>query len=160
MGYQKDLCLQPWVNKKWTSKWYYYRPPTKLWEGNVFTGVCWSFCPKRVRGTHPPWGRYVWGWVLVPSPPPETWDRDMVDKRVVCILLECCLVSYHVLLENRGFHTRKFVMNVSHLCRYNHKMLLFSAIFLASAYYFTTSIGSVGFILANSFNMLARICHR
>ena len=38
---------------------YYYRPPTKLGEGNVFTGVCLFT-----------WGRYVWyqvpsggGWV-------------------------------------------------------------------------------------------------
>ena len=25
-------------------KWYYYCPPTKLWGGNAFTGVCLSRC--------------------------------------------------------------------------------------------------------------------
>ena len=44
--------------------------------------------------------------------------------------------------------------------RFNHKMLLFSSIFLVSAYYFTTYLGSVGFLLANALNMVARIIHR
>ena len=39
-------------------------------------------------------------------------------------------------------------------------MLLFSFVFLASAYYFTMYLGSVGFILANALNMVARIIHR
>ena len=45
-------------------------------------------------------------------------------------------------------------------CRYNHKMLLFSAIFLVSSLGFTHQFGSVGFILANCLNMGARIIHR
>ena len=44
--------------------------------------------------------------------------------------------------------------------RYNHKMLLFSAIFLISSLGFTHQFGSVGFILANCLNMGARIIHR
>ena len=27
---------------------YIYRPPTKLGEGDVFTGICQSFCPQGV----------------------------------------------------------------------------------------------------------------
>ena len=28
------------------SYFYYYRPETKLWKGNVFTSVCQEFCPQ------------------------------------------------------------------------------------------------------------------
>ena len=34
------------------SYFYYYRPETKLWKGNVFTSVCQEFCPQ--GGVHPP----------------------------------------------------------------------------------------------------------
>ncbi|XP_054751425.2 protein RFT1 homolog [Lytechinus pictus] len=43
--------------------------------------------------------------------------------------------------------------------RYNTKMLGFSLVFLSSSWYLTKTIGSVGFILANCLNMLARIIH-
>ncbi|CAH1782953.1 unnamed protein product [Owenia fusiformis] len=43
--------------------------------------------------------------------------------------------------------------------KYNHKMLLFSLVFLTSSWYLTSLLGSVGFILANCCNMGARICH-
>lgn len=45
-------------------------------------------------------------------------------------------------------------------CRYNHKMMLFSVIFLVSSWFLSKQIGSVGFILANCLNMIARIIHR
>ena len=39
----------------------FYRPQTKLWEGNVFTGVCRSFCPQGCLPRE--WGfiSRVWG---------------------------------------------------------------------------------------------------
>ncbi|GFN98471.1 protein rft1 homolog [Plakobranchus ocellatus] len=43
--------------------------------------------------------------------------------------------------------------------RYNHKMLLFSGVFLLSSWIFTQLVGSVGFIWANCLNMAARIAH-
>ena len=42
---------------------------------------------------------------------------------------------------------------------YNYKMMLFSAVFLAAAWYLTI-LGSVGFVVANCLNMLLRIFHR
>ncbi|CAL1538909.1 unnamed protein product [Lymnaea stagnalis] len=50
-------------------------------------------------------------------------------------------------------------MSKDQVDKYNKKMLLFSALFLFSSWLLTTLIGSVGFILANCFNMLARIIH-
>ena len=43
---------------------------------------------------------------------------------------------------------------------YNHKMFVLSVIFLASSWYLTGKLGSVGFILANCLNMAVRITHR
>lgn len=45
-------------------------------------------------------------------------------------------------------------------CRYNQKLLAFSAIFLASALLLTHIMGSAGFVLANCVNMAVRIWHR
>ena len=50
----------------WFVSWYFHRPPTKLWEGNVFTGVClftgWTVCfqwwPQGV--TSAGWVCYQW----------------------------------------------------------------------------------------------------
>ena len=42
---------------------------------------------------------------------------------------------------------------------YNYKMMVFSVIFLAASWYLT-SLGSVGFVIANCLNMLLRIYHR
>ncbi|XP_071960225.1 man(5)GlcNAc(2)-PP-dolichol translocation protein RFT1-like isoform X2 [Antedon mediterranea] len=50
-------------------------------------------------------------------------------------------------------------MSQGEVDRYNHKMLGFSVVFLTSSYFLTKSVGSVGFILANCLNMLARIIH-
>lgn len=50
-------------------------------------------------------------------------------------------------------------MSQKEVDRYNHKMFAFSLIFLSSSWYLTKTIGSVGFILANCFNMSARITH-
>ncbi|XP_046548577.1 protein RFT1 homolog [Haliotis rubra] len=43
--------------------------------------------------------------------------------------------------------------------RYNKKMFIFSGVFLLSSWLLTKLLGSVGFILANCFNMLVRILH-
>ncbi|XP_013404396.1 protein RFT1 homolog [Lingula anatina] len=43
--------------------------------------------------------------------------------------------------------------------RYNYKMMLFSLLFLLASWSLTQWLGSVGFILANCLNMLARIIH-
>lgn len=50
-------------------------------------------------------------------------------------------------------------MSQQEVDRYNTKMLVFSVLFLTSSWYLTKTIGSVGFILANCLNMLARIAH-
>ncbi|ESO89985.1 hypothetical protein LOTGIDRAFT_234090 [Lottia gigantea] len=50
-------------------------------------------------------------------------------------------------------------MSKNDVDRYNHKMLLFSVLFLLSSWFLTKTIGSVGFILANCLNMAARIIH-
>ncbi|MRB67788.1 hypothetical protein GH825_31010, partial [Bacillus thuringiensis] len=39
------------------------------------------------------------------------------------------------------------------------KMVAFSVLFLASSWYLTQVVGSIGFVLANCLNMLARIAH-
>ncbi|XP_078483510.1 man(5)GlcNAc(2)-PP-dolichol translocation protein RFT1-like [Ciona intestinalis] len=51
------------------------------------------------------------------------------------------------------------VMDQNDLDKYNKKMLLFSILFLSCSYYLTKAIGSVGFIIANCLNMIARILH-
>ena len=69
-----------------------YRPQTKLWEGNVFTSVCWSFCSGggvsqndgNVMGPVCDRGCVTGG--VCPPPGP-------VNKRAVHILLECFLVA-------------------------------------------------------------------
>ncbi|ELT90521.1 hypothetical protein CAPTEDRAFT_96530 [Capitella teleta] len=50
-------------------------------------------------------------------------------------------------------------MSQTEVDRYNHKMLIFSVVFLFSSWFFTQFLGSVGFILANCLNMSARITH-
>lgn len=50
-------------------------------------------------------------------------------------------------------------MDQTQIDGYNKKMFVFSFIFLASSYYLTNSIGSIGFIIANCFNMATRITH-
>ena len=45
-------------------------------------------------------------------------------------------------------------------CRYNQKLLAFSALFLVSALLLTRVMGSAGFVLANCINMAVRIWHR
>ncbi|XP_076804473.1 man(5)GlcNAc(2)-PP-dolichol translocation protein RFT1-like [Clavelina lepadiformis] len=50
-------------------------------------------------------------------------------------------------------------MSQNEVENYNKKMLLFSFLFLTTSYYLTILVGSVGFILANCLNMLARIIH-
>ena len=92
---------------------YFYLPQTKLRGCNVFTGVCLStdrqgwvflvpgaFCRGGyVQGVHMAKRQVLTttGWVCLLgdySPTPNgTWDTtDTINKRVVCILLECFLV--------------------------------------------------------------------
>ena len=72
-----------------------YRPPTKLWDGNVFTPVCYSFCSRR--------GEESCAWSHVPSVGVSVHEGFSVQgvsvpggspspKRAVRILLECILV--------------------------------------------------------------------
>ncbi|XP_064605676.1 protein RFT1 homolog isoform X2 [Liolophura sinensis] len=51
------------------------------------------------------------------------------------------------------------VMSKQEVDRYNSKMVVFSALFLITSWYFTKIFGAVGFTLANSLNMAARIIH-
>ncbi|XP_064632920.1 protein RFT1 homolog isoform X2 [Lineus longissimus] len=50
-------------------------------------------------------------------------------------------------------------MSQKEVDKYNHKMLLFSIIFLLSSYYLGKHLGGVGFILANCLNIAARVAH-
>ncbi|KAK2185795.1 hypothetical protein NP493_222g02001 [Ridgeia piscesae] len=50
-------------------------------------------------------------------------------------------------------------MSKQEVDRYNLKMVVFSVLFLASSWYLTGAVGSIGFVLANCLNMLARIAH-
>ncbi|XP_048747801.2 protein RFT1 homolog isoform X2 [Ostrea edulis] len=51
------------------------------------------------------------------------------------------------------------IMSKEEIDRYNHKMLIFSAILLVSSLFLTHLFGSVGFVLANCINMAFRILH-
>ncbi|XP_033104445.1 protein RFT1 homolog [Anneissia japonica] len=76
-------------------------------------------------------------------------------------LLLRCYCMYVLLIAINGT-TECFVfaaMGKQEVDSYNRKMLVFSIAFLTSSYFLTKSIGSVGFILANCLNMLARIIH-
>ena len=63
-----------------------------LGQGNIFSSVCQEFCsqggglPQCMLGYHPPWKQ-------APSqsrhPPAQCMLGDTVNKRAVCILLEC-----------------------------------------------------------------------
>ncbi|KAK7101753.1 man(5)GlcNAc(2)-PP-dolichol translocation protein RFT1-like [Littorina saxatilis] len=68
---------------------------------------------------------------------------------------------YVLLLAVNGV-TEGFVfatMSKEQVDRYNQKMLVLSVLFLTTSWFLTTQIGSVGFILANCFNMALRITH-
>ena len=54
----------------------FYRPPTKLWEGNYFTGVCLSFCSKV-----PVWPLLMMHWTLLCSAWPPCWWHLVVIAR-------------------------------------------------------------------------------
>ena len=77
----------------------FYRPQTKLREGNVFTRMSHSFCPQgggvgcipacngKRDVLQPSLGRHPQADPSQGKPPPR-WPL----KRVVCIILECILV--------------------------------------------------------------------
>ncbi|XP_071784262.1 man(5)GlcNAc(2)-PP-dolichol translocation protein RFT1-like [Asterias amurensis] len=69
---------------------------------------------------------------------------------------------FYVLLIAVNGTTEAFVfasMSQKDVERYNKKMLLFSVFFLSASWYLSSTLGSVGFILANCINMVARIMH-
>jgi hypothetical protein len=51
-------------------------------------------------------------------------------------------------------------MSSAEVSHYNGAMLFFSFVFLAAAWLFTGLFGSVGFVMANSINMMVRIVYR
>ena len=59
-----------------------------LGQGNIFSSMCQEICsrglPQCMLGYHPPQSRH---------PPAQCMLGDTVNKRAVCILLECNLVS-------------------------------------------------------------------
>ncbi|CAH1970858.1 unnamed protein product [Acanthoscelides obtectus] len=86
-------------------------------------------------------------------------------KQLVEPDLPVLLMRYHsfaiVLLAVNGV-TEGYVfatMDNQQIDRYNYLMVIFSIVFLLISYVFTCTIGPVGFILANCFNMSARIIH-
>ena len=108
-------------------------PATKLWQGNILTGVCdsvhrgvclsacWDTTPQgpgrppRGPGTPPdqapPWTnppdqappRTRYSKDQAPSPQKQSILGDMVNKWVVCILLECNLVFITQLRQGNIF---------------------------------------------------------
>ena len=50
-----------------------YHPPTKLWEGNVYTGVCQSFCSAGI----PMWPLFMMHWTSLYRPPSLTLTPDI-----------------------------------------------------------------------------------
>ncbi|XP_002730908.1 man(5)GlcNAc(2)-PP-dolichol translocation protein RFT1-like [Saccoglossus kowalevskii] len=68
---------------------------------------------------------------------------------------------YVLLLSVNGV-TEAFVfaaMTTADVDRFNHKLLVFSGIFMFFSWYFAKVLGSVGFILANCINIAVRILH-
>ena len=53
MGKDQAVLLTPFSQQGVT--FYYYRPQTKLRQGNVFTRVCQEFCPPGGSGRQPLW---------------------------------------------------------------------------------------------------------
>lgn len=54
----------------------------------------------------------------------------------------------------------EFLSTKSYFCsRYNILMAIFSVMFLIMSWFFTRTMGGIGFIIANCCNMLARILH-
>ena len=89
----------------------FYRPRTKLREGNVFTGVCQSVNRRGVALCPPPFRDHYT--LPLRTVPPETYTPwqyspqqctspegqwDIVSKRPERILLECFLVDYILLI--------------------------------------------------------------
>ena len=80
------------------SRKFCYRPPTKLWDGTIFIHSVhrWGLPSHNARG-----------WANRPNPfsvgRPLSVDRpptDTVNRRAVCILLECILVEYKFTRSN------------------------------------------------------------
>ena len=113
---RKDLAvlLTPFSQQGVT--FYYYRPQTKLRQGNVFTRVCREFCPQRgvsgrqppgqtPPGQTPPWtdtpclGRHPPG-QTPPWPDTTPWPDIPLSRRLlqrtVRILLECIFVIFYL----------------------------------------------------------------
>jgi len=73
--------------------------------------------------------------------------------RVYCMYV--LLIAINGVSEGFVFAT----MKKEEVDRYNRMLLCFSVIFLFSSWYLTVHLGSLGFILANCLNMIARIAH-
>ena len=82
---------------------YFLPPVTKLWQGNVFTPVCQSFCSQGgmhargacmvgacIAGGHVCPGGHVWQGSCA-------WQERRPLQRAVRILLECILVKICIL---------------------------------------------------------------
>ena len=106
----------------------FYRPQTKLREGNVFTLVSQSFRSQGLSWCHfllwtapPPTGWHPTG--QHPSPPTRTASpqdaTQRKDKRLIRILLECFLVNMALMLE-------VFYLNYWYLLTSNFTILCFA----------------------------------
>ena len=110
-------CWMPCTSKCTFLSSYFYRPQTKFRKVYVFTGVCLStggclpYCmlgytpqDQRLTGQTPPLSRHppcpVHAGIHTPCPvhagihPPRSACWDTVNKRAVCIPLECILVNF------------------------------------------------------------------
>ena len=71
------ICIYVTLNLWWWFvSWYFHRPPTKLWEGNVFTGVC-LFTGRTVCFQWWPPGVTSRGWVCYQWRPSGVTIKDM-----------------------------------------------------------------------------------
>ena len=93
-----------WWIKGVTIAYHIYHPPTKLEEGNVFTGVCQPVGGGGVRMMH---------CTGSPNPPPKTWDLTLQPPPLALSpsrhgfsLYRAPFQSWHLLVTSGGNHWR------------------------------------------------------
>ena len=74
--YYKRIVLHTNLSSDWSTISDIYRAKTKLWEGNVFTGVCHSV-REGVPCDHYPWCIFTWILPYLSLPVYHTWDLPL-----------------------------------------------------------------------------------
>ncbi|XP_018429666.1 PREDICTED: protein RFT1 homolog [Nanorana parkeri] len=90
----------------------------------------------------------------------DIYGGSMLSEGTGPVLLRCYCLYVPLLAINGITECFTFAtMSKEEVDRYNYVMLVLSLSFLCLSYYMTHWLGSVGFILANCFNMGLRITH-